>query len=116
MSEWDGSRNGSDGAILSRLADVIESRQQSDPGSSYVASLLAGDEVRVLKKLGEEVTELVVAVRDGDEQAMVHEMADLWFHCMVALCGHGIRVERVLEELERRFGVSGHAEKASRAD
>lgn len=102
------------GATLSRLADVIESRKQASPDSSYVASLLSGDETRVLKKLGEEVVELVVAIRDGDEQGMVSEAADVWFHTMVALAGRGVRVERVLAELERRFGTSGHVEKADR--
>lgn len=103
-----------DNDILARLADVIDARKKSDPGSSYVASLLAGDESRVLKKIGEEAVEFVVAVRDGDREGMVHEAADLWFHSLVALAARGVRVESVLAELERRFGVSGHEEKAGR--
>ncbi|KAA3629890.1 MAG: phosphoribosyl-ATP diphosphatase [Proteobacteria bacterium] len=102
------------GEILSRLADVIESRKASSPESSYVASLLHGDETRVLKKIGEETVELVVAIRGGVREEIIHETADLWFHSLVALAGRGVRVESVLDELERRFGVSGHDEKSSR--
>jgi phosphoribosyl-ATP pyrophosphohydrolase len=100
--------------VLSRLADIIESRKDADPATSYVASLLGGDETRVLKKIGEESVELVVAIRDADTDSMVHEAADLWFHTLVALAGHGVRAERVLEELGRRFARSGLEEKAMR--
>ncbi len=100
--------------VLNRLSEVIESRRGSDPDASYVASLLAGDDTRVLKKIGEEAVELVVAVRDGDTAQMVHEAADLVFHTLVALAGQGVPASAVLAELERRFGRSGLAEKAAR--
>lgn len=99
---------------LSRLADVIEARKGANPEQSYVAALLAGEESRVLKKIGEEAVELVIAVRDGRREAMVHETADLLFHVMVALAGRDVRIEAVLEEIERRFGTSGLVEKARR--
>ncbi len=101
-------------SILEQLSDVIESRKSGDPETSYVTSLLRGDESRVLKKIGEEAVELVVAVKDVDVAAMTHEAADLWFHVMVVLSRHGIRSEQVLSELERRFGISGLEEKSSR--
>ncbi len=102
------------GDVLARLALTIESRRDADPDSSYVASLLAGAEPRLLKKIGEEAVELVIAVRDGDRGAMVHEAADLWFHTLVALARRGVDAGDVIAELERRFARSGLEEKASR--
>jgi phosphoribosyl-ATP pyrophosphohydrolase len=102
------------GDVLVRLSRVIQARRSADPGESYVASLVQGDESKALKKIGEESVELVLALRDADEAAMVHEAADLWFHTLVALGRHGVGADLVLSELERRFGVSGHDEKASR--
>lgn len=100
--------------ILSRLADTLESRKQDDPASSYVAKLYAKGLDTILKKIGEEATETVVAAKNGDRQQIVYETADLWFHCMVMLASQGVRPEEVLEELARREGLSGLAEKAGR--
>ena len=85
-----------------------------DPASSYVAKLFSKGPDAALKKVGEEATELVMAVKDGAPDRIVAETADLWFHCLVVLTEHGIRPEQVLAELARREGVSGLAEKASR--
>jgi len=100
--------------VLARLARTIEARRRADPRDSYVATLLAGGEDAVLKKIGEEATETVMAGKDGDKLRLVSEVADLWFHCLVLLARHGLGPADVLRELARREGVSGHAEKASR--
>ena len=102
------------GDVLARVAAVIETRKGADPAGSYVASLLASGEDRVLKKIGEEATETVLAAKDGDKIHLVAEVADLWFHCLVLLARHDLGPDDVLRELARREGVSGHAEKASR--
>ena len=101
--------------ILARLEAAIAARRGADSGSSYVASLNAKGQDAILKKVGEEATETVIASKGGERGAIVHETADLWFHCLVMLGWHGIKVEEVLAELERREGRSGHDEKASRA-
>lgn len=104
--------------VLSRLADVLDSRRPElggDPQASYVARLLSKGEDAILKKVGEESTELVMASKDGQPERIVSEMADLWFHCLVLLTHHGLRPQAVLNELDRREGTSGLAEKASRA-
>jgi len=100
--------------VLARLAATIESRKGADPATSYVAALLAKGDDAVLKKIGEEATETVMAAKDGDKIALVAEVADLWFHCLVLLARHGLGPADVLRELARREGVSGHAERASR--
>lgn len=100
--------------ILARLADVLEARKQADPDSSYVAKLYAKGLDAILKKVGEEATETVMAAKDGEAQKIVYEVADLWFHSMVLLAHQGLRPEQVLAELDRRFGLSGIAEKAAR--
>lgn len=100
--------------ILSRLADTLEARKQADPASSYVAKLYSKGLDAILKKIGEEATETVVAAKNGDRQQIVYETADLWFHCLVMLASQGIRPEAVLDELARREGLSGLAEKAAR--
>jgi phosphoribosyl-ATP pyrophosphohydrolase len=105
---------GYDANTLARLADVIEARRSADPERSYVARLLARGPDAVLKKIGEEATETVMAAKDGAAERIVSEMADLWFHCMLALALYGLRPEDVLAELERRAGTSGLDEKASR--
>lgn len=101
-------------SVLSQLADVLEERKQAEPGSSYVASLYAKGLDSILKKVGEEATETVMAAKDGEADKIVYETADLWFHTMVLLAHQGLRPEQVIDELGRRFGVSGHTEKASR--
>jgi len=102
--------------ILDRLAEVIEGRKAADPKTSYVARLLARGEDAVLKKLGEEATEAVMAGKSGDRLRIVGEMADLWFHCLVALAYYGLKPSDVLMELRRREGISGIDEKAARQD
>jgi phosphoribosyl-ATP pyrophosphohydrolase len=103
-----------DAAALSRLADVIEARRGGDPERSYVARLFARGPDAILKKIGEEATETVMAAKDGAGERIVAEMADLWFHCLVALALYGLRPEAVLAELERRVGTSGLDERAAR--
>jgi phosphoribosyl-ATP pyrophosphohydrolase len=103
--------------VLSTLADVIETRRPEcggDPEASYVARLLARAPDAVLKKIGEEATETVLAAKDGRAERIVAECADLWFHCLVMLAQHGLRPEQVLAELQRRAGTSGIEEKAAR--
>ncbi len=104
-------------SILARLADTLESRlpqRGGDPADSYVAKLYARGPDAFLKKVGEEATELVMAAKDADTDRIVAETADLWFHSLVALAYYGVRPEQILNELERREGVSGLTEKASR--
>ncbi len=101
--------------ILDRLAAVIESRKGADPGSSYVAKLFAAGEDAVLKKIGEEATETVMAGKDADRRRIVSECADLWFHCLVMLAHYGLGPADVLAELHRREGISGIDEKAARS-
>lgn len=100
--------------ILAQLADVIESRRGGDPATSYVARLLGRGEDAVLKKVGEEATEAVMAGKDGSPDRIIAEVADLWFHCLILLVHYGLRPEQVLAELERRAGTSGIEEKAAR--
>ena len=101
--------------VLERLERAIAERRGADPGSSYVASLNARGPDAILKKIGEEATETVLAAKSGERAAIVHETADLWFHCLVMLAWHGVGVDEVLAELERREGRSGLDEKASRS-
>lgn len=101
--------------ILKRLTEVIESRKGADPDSSYVASLFARGEDKILEKVGEEATETILASKSGDREKILYETADLWFHTMVMLAHHGLSSDEVLTELARRFGVSGIEEKASRS-
>nr|MDP2192683.1 phosphoribosyl-ATP diphosphatase [Rhodoferax sp.] len=106
---------------LARLAQVIESRlpqNGGDPDASYVARLLHQGSNAFLKKIGEEATEVVMAAKDadfgGDKTKIVNEVADLWFHCMIALAHYGLKPADVVAELERRAGTSGIEEKALR--
>ncbi len=99
---------------LQKLAEVLEQRKRANPESSYVASLYHKGLDAILKKIGEEATETVIAAKDGDTQQLVHETADLWFHTLVLLAHQGVGPEKVLNELERRFGLSGLEEKAAR--
>lgn len=99
---------------LARLAAVIESRRGADPERSYVARLFDKGTDAILKKVGEEATEVVMAAKDGDGAKIVAEVADLWFHSMVALVHFGLSPAQVLAELERREGLSGLEEQALR--
>ena len=100
--------------VLKKLADVIEVRKDAPVAESYVASLYAGGIDAILKKVGEEAIEVVIAGKDGDREALVHEIADLWFHCLVLLAARDSHPEAIADELARRFGISGHEEKAGR--
>lgn len=100
--------------VLQRLAAVIEQRRSSDPSQSYVASLFHKGEDTILKKVGEEAVEAVLAAKSGNRDQIVYETADLWFHSLVMLAANGLTPDDVLTELERRFGLSGLAEKAAR--
>jgi phosphoribosyl-ATP pyrophosphohydrolase len=100
--------------FLARLAETIISRRDGDPAQSYVARLFHKGEDAILKKIGEEATEAVMAAKDGAKDRIVGETADLWFHCMIMLSHYGLRPEDVLAELQRRAGTSGIEEKALR--
>ena len=100
--------------ILRELAAILEARKQASPDSSYVARLYARGLDAILKKVGEEATETLLAAKNGDPEPLVHETADLWFHTLVMLAHQGLGPDAVLNELRRRFGTSGLAEKAAR--
>lgn len=107
------SRQDSD-AVLARLARVLEARKRAAPDSSYVAGLYEHGLDAILKKVGEEAVETLIAGKDGDSEALTREVADLWFHTLVLLAYQGLGPDAVLAELDRRFGVSGLDEKAAR--
>ena len=100
--------------ILNKLAAVLEARKRESPEASYVASLYAKPD-KMLEKIGEEAVETILAAKNGNRDHIIHETADLWFHTLVMLAHHGLAPEDVLNELARRFGVSGHEEKANRS-
>ena len=100
--------------VLTQLAEVLESRKQAAPDSSYVAKLYAKGLDPILKKIGEEATETVMAAKDGEPDKIVYEVADLWFHTLVLLAQQNLHPDDVLNELARRFGMSGLEEKANR--
>jgi phosphoribosyl-ATP pyrophosphohydrolase len=100
--------------VLDRVAATIAARRGADPASSYVAALFAKGDDAILKKIGEEATETVMAGKDGDKLRIASEVADLWFHSLVLLARHGMGPDDIRKELLRREGVSGHAEKAAR--
>jgi len=101
--------------ILARLADTLETRKSADPQSSYVAKLYAKGMDSILKKVGEEAAETIIAAKGGDQAQIVYETADLWFHTLVMLAHAGLHPQDVLNELARREGLSGLEEKAGRA-
>ena len=103
-----------DATVLLRLAQTIEERKGADPGSSYVAGLFHHGEDAILRKVGEEAVEVMLASKSGDRLHLVRELADLWFHTLVLLAHHGLGPTDVLHELRRREGISGLDEKASR--
>lgn len=102
--------------VLSRLGEMLEQRKSADPQSSYVAKLYSKGIDAVLKKVGEEAAETIIAAKDGNREKIIYETADLWFHCMVMLAQAGLKPQDVLDELARREGLSGIAEKASRKE
>jgi len=99
---------------LDKLAEVLQQRKSASADSSYVASLYHKGLDAILKKIGEEATETVMAAKDGQADKIIYEVADLWFHSMVLLAQQGLSHQQVLAELERRFGLSGLQEKAQR--
>ncbi len=101
-------------AILRELAATLEARKQADPDRSYVARLYAKGLDAILKKVGEEAAETLLAAKNDDPRNLVYEIADLWFHTLVLLAHQGLGPDAVLDELHRRFGASGLAEKAAR--
>lgn len=101
--------------ILTRLADLLEQRKLADPSSSYVAKLYSKGMDSILKKVGEEATETVIAAKGGNKEEIVYETADLWFHTMVMLAKADLKPQDVLDELARREGLSGIDEKNARS-
>jgi phosphoribosyl-ATP pyrophosphohydrolase len=99
---------------LQELFVTLESRKQADPGSSYVASLYAKGLDAILKKVAEESGETLIAAKNADRAALVHELADLWFHLLVLMAQQDLSPQEVADELARRFGRSGLEEKAAR--
>ena len=100
--------------IIQRLTEALEARKGADPQTSYVAKLYSKGMNGILKKVGEEAAETIIAAKDGSQEDLIYETADLWFHCAVLLTQQGLHPNDVLEELERRFGLSGLDEKAQR--
>jgi phosphoribosyl-ATP pyrophosphohydrolase len=100
--------------VLKQLTEVLEQRKTAAPDSSYVASLYDKGLDAILKKVGEEATETVIAAKDGDRDKIIYETADLWFHTLIMLSHQGLTANDVLDELARRFGLSGLEEKANR--
>ncbi|MBT4836349.1 MAG: phosphoribosyl-ATP diphosphatase [Methylococcales bacterium] len=100
--------------IFNELAKVLEERKNANPNSSYVAKLYDKGLDSILKKIGEEATETVMAAKDGDRNKIIYETADLWFHSMVLLSHQNIHPDEILDELSRRFGLSGLEEKKNR--
>ena len=101
-------------SLLEELANTLEGRRGADPSTSYVAKLFNSGQDAVLKKVGEEAIEVILAAKSGDKQHLIRETADLWFHSMIMLVQAGLRPMDVIEELKRREGTSGLAEKAAR--
>ncbi|PHS27155.1 MAG: phosphoribosyl-ATP diphosphatase [Methylophaga sp.] len=101
--------------VLNKLAVILEQRKHADPDSSYVASLYRDGTDKILKKLGEEATETIIAGKGGNRDEIIYETADLWFHSLVLLAHNNIEPQTILDELERRFGLSGLDEKANRS-
>ena len=101
---------------LQKLTETIEARKLASPDSSYVAKLFAKGEDAILKKVGEEATEVILASKSAQREQIVYETADLWFHCMVMLAFHGLKADDVLNELARREGLSGIEEKNRRIE
>ena len=102
--------------ILTRLADTIDARKGTDPATSYTAKLMHNGLDAILKKVGEEAVETVMAAKDGDKLHLVREVADLWFHTLILLAQQGLGPNDVLAELARREGISGIDEKNSRTE
>ena len=114
MSERSAREGDAPGDVLARLAETLEARRGAEPDDSYVASLFARGEDTMLQKIGEEAVELILAAKGEGDARLVSEAADVWFHMLVLLSYRGLGPDDILNELERRAGLSGHAEKAAR--
>jgi len=114
MHPWNFRRDIGMSDILARLGAQIDARRQSDAAESYTASLFAGGDDAILKKVGEEAVEFILAAKGDNRDHLVSEAADVWFHMLVMMSAKGLGPQDILDELQRREGVSGHAEKASR--
>ncbi len=101
--------------VLSQLFATIESRKTADAKSSYIASLYAKGVDGIAKKVGEEAAETIIAAKNDSDAELLHELGDLWFHTLVLLAQRGLTLQQLSDELARRFGTSGHAEKAARS-
>lgn len=101
--------------ILNRLAEILEQRKAADPSSSYVANLYAKGMDSILKKVGEEAIETVIAAKGGNKEEIIYETADLWFHTLIMLAKADLKPQDVLDELARREGLSGIDEKNARS-
>lgn len=101
--------------VLQQLSATLEARKGADAQTSYVASLYAKGVDGIAKKVGEEAAETIIAAKNDDDQALVRELADLWFHSLVLLAHRGLKLQQLTDELARRAGTSGHAEKAARS-
>ncbi len=102
--------------VLNRLSELLEERKSADANASYVAKLYAKGIDSILKKVGEEAAETIIAAKNGDKEQLIYETADLWFHTLVMLAHAGLKPQDVLDELARREGLSGIVEKASRSE
>jgi phosphoribosyl-ATP pyrophosphohydrolase len=100
--------------ILTKLEQILEERKSANVDESYVSSLYAKGLDEILKKIGEESTEVVMAAKDNDKDKIIYEVADLWFHTLVLLRHKDIKIDKILDELSKRFGLSGLEEKANR--
>jgi phosphoribosyl-ATP pyrophosphohydrolase len=109
-----GTMTASGGDTLRQLGQLLAERRGAEPSASYVAGLYAAGADAILKKVGEEAAEVLLAGKSGDSAALVHEIADLWFHTLVLLASRGLGPDEVLAELHRRLGRSGLDEKAGR--
>lgn len=102
--------------VLNRLGELLEQRKQADPAASYVAKLYAKGMDTILKKVGEEAAETIIAGKGGNKDEIIYETADLWFHTLIMLAHAGLEPQDVLDELARREGLSGLVEKAQRKE
>ncbi|MBT4924061.1 MAG: phosphoribosyl-ATP diphosphatase [Candidatus Thioglobus sp.] len=100
--------------VLRKLEAVLEQRKSANADESYVSSLYAKGLDEILKKIGEESAEVIMASKDGNQDKIVHEVADLWFHTLVLLRHKDIEIDKIQQELSKRFGLSGLEEKANR--
>jgi len=101
--------------IFKQLEEILEQRKDADADKSYVSSLYQKGTDEILKKIGEESAEVIMATKDDDENKIIYEVADLWFHTMVLLRHKNIKMDKIEQELSRRFGLSGLEEKANRS-